>query len=105
MSATAAPGSAPKETAAIAARNSSTLGLWFWAGVNLRRQRPSDARVRLGVRRVLSDPSFRTAASRIATEMASAAGAVGFAAAIDDVVAHHPRAAVDGATPAQDEVA
>ena len=61
--------------------------VWSGTGVNLRRQRPTGARVRRGVRRVLADPSFRTAAARIGTELAAAPGAAGFAAVIDDVVA------------------
>ena len=79
--------------------------VWSGTGVNLRRQRPTGARVRRGVRRVLTDPRFRTAASRIAAELAAAPGAAGFAAVVDDVVAHHPRPAADGATPVQREVA
>ena len=54
---------------------------------------------------MLADPSFRTAAARIGAELAAAPGAAGFAAVIDDVVADHPGAAVDGATPMQHEVA
>jgi hypothetical protein len=54
---------------------------------------------------VLSDPSFRAAAARIGVEMASAPGAAGFAAVIDDIAAHHPRVVVEGATPVQHEVA
>ena len=79
--------------------------VWSGTGVSLRRQRPSGARVRRGVRRVLADPSFRTAAARIGVEMAAAPGAAGFAAVIDDIVADHPRVVVDGATPVQQEVA
>ena len=73
--------------------------VWSGTGVNLRRQRPTGARVRRGVRRVLADPSFRTAAARIGAELAAAPGAAGFAAVIDDVVADHPRAAVDRCNP------
>ncbi len=79
--------------------------VWSGTGVNLRRQRPSGARVRRGVRRVLADPRFRTAATRIGTELAAAPGAAGFAAVIDDVVLSHPQHAVDRATTAQHGVA
>jgi len=79
--------------------------VWSGTGVNLRRQRPSAARVRRGVRRVLSAPRFRTAAARIATEMAAAPGAAGFASLIDDVVEDHPHRVVDRATRVQHEVA
>jgi UDP:flavonoid glycosyltransferase YjiC (YdhE family) len=89
--------------------------VWSGTGVNLRRQRPSGARVRHGVRRVLSDPGFRAAAARVAAELAAAPGAAGFAAVIDDVVAHHPQTSsgrsgvpegpVDGSGPVQREVA
>lgn len=79
--------------------------VWSGTGVNLRRQRPSAARVRRGVRRVLSDPRFRTAAARIGTELTAAPGAAGFAAVIDDVVEGHPQPVVDRATPVQHGVA
>ena len=79
--------------------------VWSGTGVNLRRQRPSGARVRRGVRRVLADPRFRSAATRIGTELAAAPGAAGFAAVIDDVVLSHPQHAVDRATTAQHGVA
>ena len=81
--------------------------VWSGTGVNLRRQRPSRARVRRGVRQVFwRIPRFRTAAARIGTELAMAPGAAGFAAVIDDVVAESPASGgADRATPAQHEVA
>ena len=79
--------------------------VWSGTGVNLRRQRPSGARVRRGVRRVLADPRFRTAATRIGTELAAAPRAAGFAAVIDDVVLNRPQHEVDRATTAQHGVA
>ncbi|HEY5981052.1 MAG TPA: glycosyltransferase [Microlunatus sp.] len=79
--------------------------VWSGAGVNLHRQRPSGARVRRGVERVLTDPRFRGAAARIGTELAAAPGAAGFAAVVDDVVADHPQRAIDRATPVQHGVA
>ena len=66
---------------------------WSGTGVNVRRQRPSESRLRHGVRRVLTDSRFRTAASTVAAEMAAASGASGFAAVVDDVVAGWPGSA------------
>lgn len=79
--------------------------VWSGTGVNLRRQIPGEARIRRGVRRVLTDPRFRAAAARIGAELAAAPGAEGFAAVVDQVVAAHPRPVGDGATPLQPEVA
>ena len=62
---------------------------WSGAGVSLRKQRPTPARIRRAVQRVLTDPRFRTAAGRIAGEMSAAPGAPGFVAVVDEVVAAH----------------
>lgn len=62
---------------------------WSGTGVNLRRQRPGSPRIRRAVQRVLNDARFRTAAGRVAAEMAAAPGAAGFLAAVDGVVAAH----------------
>ena len=65
---------------------------WSGTGVNVRKQRPSETRLRSAVRRVLADSRFRDAAATVAVEMASAPGAAGFAAVVDSVVAGRPAA-------------
>ncbi|MFD5214563.1 glycosyltransferase [Microbacterium sp. NPDC058345] len=60
---------------------------WSGAGLNLRTQRPSPARLRRGVERVLREPSYRAAARRIGTDIARSAGSAGFVSAVDDVIA------------------
>ncbi len=79
--------------------------VWSGTGVSLRRQRPGGARIRRGVQKVLTEPGYRSAAARIATEMTAASGAAGFAAVVDDVVATHRAGSADRATPPQREVA
>jgi UDP:flavonoid glycosyltransferase YjiC (YdhE family) len=78
---------------------------WSETGVNLRKQRPTDRQIRRAVARVLSDQRFRTAAARMAGEMAHAPGAPGFAAIVDDVVAGWPNGPLTRATPVQRGVA
>ena len=78
---------------------------WSHTGVNVRKQRPSEGRLRTAVRRVLTDSRYREAAAKIAAEMATASGASGFAAVVDDVVAGWPDADGTRATPMQHTVA
>ena len=73
---------------------------WTGTGVNVRKQRPSERRLRRAVRRVLTKSRYREAASALAVEMAAAPGAKGFAAVVDGVVAGWPGA--DGAAPAHE---
>lgn len=67
---------------------------WSRTGVNVRKHRPSEGRLRAAVRRVLTDSRYREAAATVAEEMATASGASGFAAVVDDVAASWPGAAI-----------
>jgi Glycosyl transferases, related to UDP-glucuronosyltransferase len=58
---------------------------WSGAGVNLRTDAPTPEAVRAGVRRVLADPSYRAAASRIGAEIAQSPGLAGLDAAIAEL--------------------
>jgi UDP:flavonoid glycosyltransferase YjiC (YdhE family) len=63
---------------------------WSGAGVNLRTQRPTPARLRRAVARVRHDERFARAAARIGADIAAAPGADGFVRLIDDVIRRHP---------------
>ncbi|UXA18961.1 glycosyltransferase [Mycobacterium sp. SMC-4] len=58
---------------------------WFSVGVQIRRDRPTVRALRRAVRRVLSDPDYRTASQRIATEMAASGGYRVLTDVVDDV--------------------
>jgi UDP:flavonoid glycosyltransferase YjiC (YdhE family) len=47
---------------------------WSGAGINLRTERPSPAKIRRAVRTVLSDSRYAEASARIGAEIANAAG-------------------------------
>lgn len=56
---------------------------WSGVGTRIRRDQPSTKALRRAIREVLSDPRFRTAASRIATDLAAAPGLDGLTTIID----------------------
>jgi UDP:flavonoid glycosyltransferase YjiC (YdhE family) len=58
---------------------------WSGVGINLRTGHPTPDAIRRAVRAVLTDPSYRLAAERIADESASLPGAVGFVTAVDSL--------------------
>jgi UDP:flavonoid glycosyltransferase YjiC (YdhE family) len=64
---------------------------WSGVGVNLRTNRPTDAAVAAGVRRVLGDPSFAGAAGRIGVAIARAPGVGGILPIIDELIATRSR--------------
>ncbi|MGX5682115.1 glycosyltransferase [Schumannella luteola] len=59
---------------------------WSGVGVNLRTNRPSDAAVAGGVRRVLADQSYRDAANRIGVAIARSPGVAGILPIVDELV-------------------
>ncbi len=58
---------------------------WSGAGINLRTERPSPAKLRRAVRKVLSDSRYAAASSRLATEIEQAPGLAAVAAAVDEL--------------------
>lgn len=67
---------------------------WSGVGVQIRRERPAAPPLRRAVRRVLTDPSYRAAARRMADEMAASAGYQVLTDVIDAVARPRPQAAV-----------
>ena len=59
---------------------------WSGAGINLRTQRPSPKTVRRAVDRVLADPSYRRASTRIGAEILVAPGAAGVETVIAELI-------------------
>lgn len=64
---------------------------WSGVGVNLRTNRPEDAAVASGVRRVLADPAYSGAANRIGVSIARAPGVAGILPVVDQLVAEDVR--------------
>lgn len=59
---------------------------WAGVGVNLRTNRPSDAKVASAVRHVLAHPSFAEASNRIGVAIARAPGVAGILPIVDELV-------------------
>lgn len=59
---------------------------WSGAGINLKTQRPGARAVRRAVRRVIIDPSYRRASTRIGAEILAAPGAAGIEAVLAELI-------------------
>jgi len=59
---------------------------WSGAGINLKTRTPKATAVRAAVRKVLADPAYRLASSRIGAEIANSPGVAGIEAVIRELV-------------------
>ncbi|HWL02006.1 MAG TPA: glycosyltransferase [Microbacteriaceae bacterium] len=64
---------------------------WSGAGINLKAHRPTPRAVRGAIRRVLADPRYRLASTRIGAEIAASPGAAGVERVIAELVSNAGR--------------